>query len=151
MANKLIVYSKDLDKKVSDHPRLFKKGQESIKHLDFIDMVKLRPRALKYSGIYGLLPESWQAYLENQDKESLKEAFNILKEILLEDDLDYADTVMKEALKHGSQRPEALRITYKRLKENRGIYQDKIYLPNDLPFLEVDIGEYDKLLGGFRI
>lgn len=151
MANELTVYSKDLDKKVSDHPRLFEKGQESIKHLDFIDMVKLRPRALKYSGIYGLLPESWQAYLENQDKESLKEAFNILKEILLEDDLAYADKVMKEALKHGSQRPEALRITYKRLKENRSIYQDKIYLPNDLPFLEVDIGEYDKLLGGFRI
>jgi len=151
MANKVTIYSKNLDEKISEHPRLFKKGQESIRHIDFIDMVKLRPRALKYSGIYSLLPESWQVYLENLDKEALKKAFNALKEILLEDDLVYADKVMKETLKHGNQRPEALKITYKRLKENRSIYQDTIYLLNDLPSLTVDTAEYDSLLGGFRI
>ncbi len=149
MANRIRVYSKDLEEFISDHPRFFKSGQESIKHIDFIDVVKLRPKALKYSGVYGLLPQSWQRYLEIQDKDALKESFDVLKEILLQDDMDYADMVMKETIKYDSHRPEALRITYKRLKEDKSIYHDRIHFPNSLPPLEVDIGEYDRLQGGF--
>lgn len=151
MANHISIYSKELEEKIAKHRRLFKKGQESIKHIDFIDMVKLRPRALKYSGIYSLLPESWQDYLKEQNKESLKESFNVLKEILLEDDLSFADKVMKETLKYERQDPEALRISYKRLKENLDLYQGRLHLSKDLPFLETDINQYDSFLGGFEI
>jgi len=151
MANHIIICSKGLEKKISKHRRFFEKGQESIRHIDFIDMVKLRPRALKYSGIYSLLPESWQKYLQIQDKETLKEAFNLLKEILLEEDLDYADKVLKESFKYERQDPEALRISYKRLKENSDLYQGKLSLTKDLPYLDTDINQYDSFLGGFKI
>ncbi len=148
MANEIEIFSKDLSEKIISHPRLFKKGQESINYIDFIDVIKVRPNALKYSGIYDLLPLSWQDYLHSLEKEAFKQAFNVLKTILLEEDLDYAERVLKEALKHSSASPEAVLITYKRLKEDRLLYEDSLDFPSDLPPYEVDIAQYDMLMGG---
>ncbi|NMA30291.1 MAG: IS21 family transposase, partial [Candidatus Methanofastidiosa archaeon] len=146
LANNIEIFSRDLSKRITTHPRLFGKSGESINYIDFIDMIKVRPNALKYSGIYSLLPGSWQDYLETLDKESLKDAFNALKLILLEEDLNYADRVLKETMKHDSTSPEAILVTYKRLKENIAIYDDEICLPSDLPSYEVDTSEYDMFL-----
>jgi len=148
MANKLEILSKDLSVKIAEHPRLFEKGQESINYIDFIDIIKVRPNALKYSGIYSLLPKSWQEYLKSLDKESFKQAFDMLRMILLEDDMDYADRVLRETLKHSSTSPEAIWITYKRLKENHELFDSSICFPTDLPPYEVDILQYDALIGG---
>ncbi|NLV88337.1 MAG: hypothetical protein GX021_03080, partial [Tissierellia bacterium] len=76
-----------------------------VKPTDFIDIIKLRPNAFKYSGIYTLLPTSWQDYLKSLDKESYRQAFDVLRMILLEEDMDYADKVLKETLKHKSISP----------------------------------------------
>ncbi len=146
-ANEIIVYSKDMNEEITRHKRLFGKGQESINYIDFIDIIKVRPNALKYSGIYTLLPESWQEYLNSLEKESFKEAFNVLKTILIEEDLDYADKVLRETAKHSSISPEAVSITYKRLKENRFIYEDSLIFPSDMPSYEIDTSEYDLLIG----
>lgn len=151
MANEIEILSKGLSEKITSHPRLFEKGQKSINYIDFIDMIKVRPNALKYSGLYSLLPILWQDYLKSLDKESLKGAFNVLKMILLEEDLDYADKVLKETMKHDSVSPEAIEVTYKRLKENLFIYKEEIYFPSDLPHYEVDTSQYDMLIGGVKI
>ena len=148
MANKIEILSKDLSVKITEHPRLFEKGKESINYIDFIDIIKVRPNALKYSGIYSLLPTSWQDYLKTLDKESYKQAFDVLRMILLEDDMDYADRVLKETLRHNSTSPEAIAITYKRLKENYALFESSIFFPTDLPSYEVDILQYDLLIGG---
>ena len=146
-ANEVEIYTRDLDEKITSHPRLFKKGEESINYISFIDMIKVRPNALKYSGIYSLLPKSWKEYLNSLGKESLREAFNILKTILLEKDLDYADRVLRETMKHDSISPEAILVTFKRLHENYDIYEEEICYPSDLPSYEIDTSIYDMFLG----
>ncbi len=151
MANKIEILTKDLSVKITEHPRLFERGQESINYIDFIDIIKLRPNALKYLSIYSLLPTSWQDYLKSLDKESYRQAFDVLRMILLEEDMDYADKVLKETLKHKSISPEAVEITYKRFKEDHTLFESTIYFPEDLPPYEVDINQYDLLLlGGER-
>lgn len=147
-ANEIELYSKDLSEKITQHQRLFEKGHESINYIDFIDVIKVRPNAFKYSGIYTLLPVSWQEYLHSLEKESFKEAFNVLKTILLEEDLTYADRVLKETSKHDSMSPEAVAVTYRRLKENRLIYESPLHFPSDLPSYEIDTTRYDRLIGG---
>lgn len=147
-ANEVVVYSKDMTEEITHHKRLFGKGLESINYIDFIDIIKLRPNALKYSGIYDLLPVSWQDYLHSLEKESYKQAFNILKTILLEEDLDYADRVLKETSKHDALSPEAVAVTYKRLEENRLIYEGSLDFPSDMPTYEIDTAKYDLLIGG---
>ena len=145
-ANELEILSRDLSESISKHPRFFEKGQESIKYIDFIDVVKTRPNAFKYSGIYSLLPSSWQDYLNTLDKEGFRQAFNVLKMILQNEDLDFADRVLQETIKHDSISPEAVAVTYKRLKENRFIYEADMKFPSDLPPYEVDTSQYDKLM-----
>lgn len=148
MANKIEILTKDLSTKITQHPRLFERGQESINYIDFIDIIKLRPNALKYLSIYSLLPTSWQDYLKSLDKESHRQAFDVLRMILLEEDMDYADKVLKETLKHKSIFPEAVEITYKRFKEDHTLFESTIYFPEDLPPYQVDINQYDHLLLG---
>ncbi len=148
MANTIHILSKDLCKTIAKHPRLFTKGAESIHYIDFIDVIKARPNALKYSGIYTLLPPSWQDYLQKSDQDNFRNAFHVLKTILLEKDMDYADAVLQETKKHHALSPEALAVTFKRLKENRLIYDSSIDFPFDLPSYEVDASQYDELMGG---
>lgn len=54
-------------------------------------------------------------------------------------------------MKHGSLSPEAIEVTYKRLKEDLFIYDDKIYFPSNLPAYEIKTSEYDTLIGGVEI
>jgi transposase len=148
MANEIEIFSKDMSERITTHQRLFEKGRESINYIDFIDIIKVRPNALKYSGIYSLLPDSWQVYLQSLDKNSFKQAFNTLKMILLEDNMEYADRVLRETTKYDSTSPEAIAVTYKRLKENSMIYDSQVQFPSDLPPYEVDTSQYDVLMGG---
>ncbi|MCR1900126.1 IS21 family transposase [Irregularibacter muris] len=111
MANEIEIFSKDLSQRITHHQRLFEKGSESINYIDFIDIIKIRPNALKYSGIYSLLPDSWQTYLHSLNRDCLKKAFDVLKVILLEDDMGYADKVLRETKKHDSISPEAIAVT----------------------------------------
>lgn len=146
-ANKITLLTRDFSKIISHHERLFTEGGESIHHIDFIDVVKVRPRALKYAGIYSLLPEVWQTYLASLDKDSYRQAFDALREILLEDDMEYAGRVLTETLQHETHSPKAISLTYKRLKENRMTYDGSIHFPSDLPLYEVDTSKYDRLMG----
>lgn len=143
------ILSRDLSKKISQHKRLPGKGSESINYIDFIDIIKYRPNAFKYSGIYSLLPLSWREYLASLDKDNFKEAFSVLRQILLEDDLDHADKVLKETQMHNSNSPKAVAITHKRLKENRLLYDEILPLPSPMPIYEVDTARYNSLMGGF--
>ncbi len=147
-ANEVTILTGDLRKTISRHKRLFKKGSESIHHIDFIDVVKVRPRALKYAGIYSLLPEVWQTYLASLDKDSYRQAFEALREILLEEDMEYAGRVLTETLQHETHSPKAIALTYRRLKENRILYDGSIHFPSDMPLYEVDTSKYDRLMGG---
>lgn len=148
MANEIEIYSKDYEKRLAIHPRLFQKGQESIHYIDFIDIIKLRPNALKYTGIYSLLPANWQRYLENIKKEEFKKAFEVLKFILLEDDLEFARKALDEAFKSESVTltPEAVLVTYKRIKEDKQIYEGFISLPTELPYYDINTEQYDSLI-----
>ena len=85
------------------------------------------------------------------DKEELKDAFDILKMILLEEDLEYAEKVLKETMKHDSASPYAIGVTYKRLKEDLFIYEDRMDLVYDLPSYDIDTSQYDNLIEGLKI
>ncbi len=148
MANQIAIYSKDMLKRIDVHPRMFGKGKESIHYINFIDIIKTRPNALKYSGIYNLLPISWQEYLQSLDKEELRKSFSILKMILRERDMNFADQVLKETIKHESISSAAIYITFKRLKENRLVYSTAMEFPSDLPSYEVNMKQYDTLMKG---
>lgn len=146
-ATRIEIFTKDLQKKLCSHTRSYIKGSESIHWVDFIDVMKTRPRALKYSGIYGLLPTNWQTYLESCDNAELKESLGILRMIMLTDDLAFAKKVMDAADKHTAISSQSLYLAYRRLKENVNTFCGSMAVAKDLPPYQVSIDAYDSLIG----
>lgn len=146
-AEQVEVYTKGYSRRITTHPRLFGEKKQSIHHVDFIDLVKVRPRALKYSGIYQLLPKNWREYLGGLSKSELQEALEVLKNILLHDDCPYAEFVLDEAMNYENLTPQSIHLTYRRLKENREIYRGTLDVGLLQPGLATDWANYSRFMG----
>lgn len=147
-ANELIIYDSDY-REITRHKRSFEKGKKFTHWIDFITLVAKRPKALKYTGFYGLLPDIWQMYLAALDKEALSEALTFLKFCLLEKSFDFASKVLEENMNEKVNDPSALWTTYYRLNENQALYLKGTTdtLPR-LPEYTLQLDDYDMLLGG---
>lgn len=148
LANEILVLDDD-HRLITGHQRLFKKGERSTHWIDFIDVIITRPRALKYSGFYALLPDNWRTYTNTLGYEDLKEAMRFLRTCLLEKDITFAEKVLTENLLNSVTDPEALWTTYYRLCEDRSLYQGGA-LPGSLPEMPVyntSMEDYDSLMG----
>lgn len=149
-ANELIVY--DLDyREITRHRRYFDKGGKYTHWVDFITLISRRPKALKYTEFYNLLPNVWRDYVSNLEKESLREALHFLKHCLLEKDFDFATAVVSENVKQNVLEPNALWTTYYRMTEDQSLYLSKHEnsLPS-LPNYKIQLEEYDLLMGGVQ-
>lgn len=147
-ANEVVIQDAD-HREITRHPRLFKKGKRSTHWIDFIDIIVTRPKALKYSGFYSLLPGNWRLYTETIDHEELKMSLRFLRTCLVEKDMLFAERVLAENLKNEVLGAEALWTTYYRLSENISLYQGTeglIRLPQ-LPSYTTNIESYDSLMG----
>lgn len=147
-ANELVIY--DLDyREITRHRRSFDKGKKFTHWIDFITLIAKRPRALKYTEFYNLLPTTWQEYAASLGKDDLREALYFLKHCLLEKDFDFATKVVKENVKQNVMAPDALWTTYYRMNEDQSLYLSErddalLYLPN----YEIHLDDYDALMGG---
>lgn len=149
-ANELVIY--DLDyREITRHKRSFEKDKKFTHWIDFITLVAKRPKALKYTNFYTLLPQIWQEYTAHLEREELRDALYFLKHCLIENDFDVAAKVVEENIKQHVYAPDALWTTYYRMNENQAMYLDKTTdtLPT-LPDYKVQLDDYDALLGGAR-
>ena len=134
------------------HTRSYHKGRTFTHWKDFLDPLSKRPRAIKYSGIYQLLPKIWQDYLSGLSKDNTKEALAFLKHCLIHHEIKQAKTVLSANLTKGIERPSALWTTLYRLSEDKAVYED-ISLSKDIPIIAhhtPDLSSYDTLIGGLN-
>lgn len=151
-ANELVIYDTQF-KEITRHIRAFEKNRKYTHWIDFINTIAKRPRALKYSGLYKLLPQHWQTYTASLDKDDLREALYFLKHCLLEKDMAFADEVVKENMKQHVTEPEALWTTYHRMTENRSLYLPETVqqLDYQLPDYDFRFEDYDELMRGISL
>lgn len=145
----MIIQDKSL-KEITRHKRCFGEKKKFTHWADFIDMVSHRPKALKYSGFYSLLPSNWKAYAEKINSDDLKEALRFLKFCMIHHDLELAEAVLSENLGRSVSEPEALWTSLYRLKENKSIYQGQLKESKfpEMPKYKSSLDEYNQLLGG---
>ncbi|WP_353893678.1 IS21 family transposase [Proteinivorax hydrogeniformans] len=151
LANELVIYDKDY-REITRHNRLFEKGRKSTHWMDFIDVIAARPRALKYSGFYSLLPDNWKSYTNEMDNEDLKQSLKFLKMCLLEKGMAFAEKVLAENIRKSVKETAALWTTYYRLTEDVSVYH-QIQSPPALPRLpdyDISAESYNSLMGGMR-
>lgn len=103
-------------REILTHPRLYgNTRQNSMQWLPYLTQLARKPGALKYTGIYHLLPPSLQAYLNNCSK---SDRGKILKTIALLTEQDHFDSAVKTvetALLHQAFDPDSLLALHSRL------------------------------------
>lgn len=135
---------------IAEHTRDYHKDRTHTHWKDFIEPLIKRPRAVKYSGIYQLLPKVWQNHLNRISKAETKESLTFLKHCLIHHDLKTAETVLKTNEMDGVGGSAALWTTLYRLGEDRALYEGVATIPDTLkmPTYKTDLNPYDAFIQG---
>jgi transposase len=133
---------------ITAHPRLYgEEIAESMDWLPYLTQLSRRPAALKYTGIYPLLPDPVQEFLSACDYQAKKEALRVLARLTEESSFEQATGALVAALEHGACDADSIRAMFSRL--NNGYPSlDPLALQASVPEVppsRVNVGEYDRL------
>ena len=106
------------------HSRLYgDKEQESMQWLPYLKYIARRPRSLRNSGIYSMLPESMRSYLDRCEKGDCGKILKTLSELTERTGFDSAVQTVNQAIIYQANDEDSLRNLY------RCLYSDVPTLP----------------------
>ncbi len=138
-------------KPVVTHRRLYGDDEsESMEWLPYLKYIALKPRSLRNSGIYGMMPVNMQNYLDSCRNSDRGKILKALSELTERTGFDSAVQTVDQAIAYQAMDPDSLRNLYRRL------YADVPPLPpltghTGIPTLEqmpAKLSDYDSLLSG---
>jgi len=135
---------------IAVHRRLYGSGkQESMDWIPYLTQLAKSPGALKYTGIWQLLPETLQACLNGLEKPRRREFLKVLAELTERDGFDRAAASLEDAARKGLTDPESLRVLHNYLTQiqtqERMDLSGGVQLP-PLPAFVFSAGEYDAMI-----
>ena len=145
----LVIYDNNA-KVITRHKRRYDKSNTYTHWLDFIDTLRNRPRALKYSDIYELFPSNWKTYFNTLDTDQTRSALSFFKHCLIHHDLSMAERVLAAMESTSTQHTEALWTTLYRLLEKKEMFEDRLpeSITINIPAYNTSFNDYDKLMIG---
>lgn len=148
-ARNLTILNHDYDV-ITEHRRDYHKDRTHTHWIDFIEPLRNRPRAIKYSGIYQLLPRVWQDHLNQASTAEIRESLSFLKHCLLHHDLATAETILQANKRNGVTSAQALWTTLHRWNEDKSIYESVIEASGirRIPTYRPDLSLYDTFIHG---
>lgn len=151
-ANKLIILDSDY-RKIIEHNRSFEKNQEIISYRESLDLIIKKINALENSQFYQKLPTVWKNFLKDKNKTQKRQYLKVLSKILIHDSLELATVVLQEAIKRSCLNVDSILTIYHNYLERDLIQETLKELPENTPLIdeyEINLGMYDKLMGGKR-
>ena len=142
-------------REITVHPRLYgEEMAESMDWLPYLTQLARRPAALKYTGIYPMLPDPVQEFLSSCDYQAKKEVLRVLARLTKESSFEQATEALVAALEHGACDADSIRAMFSRLNTSYPSLAP-LALPASVPEVppsRVNVGEYDRLFlqGGGR-
>ncbi len=143
---------KVLDKemrKVVVHRRLYgKEKQESVDWLVYLKQLSRKPRALKYSGIYQMLPGSIKGWLDKLSIKQQSSALKFLASITSESGFDIAVKALETSLSYNAIDLDSVMSVYKALTMNV-LRLANVKISSNIPKVckvDSDIKKYDSFL-----
>lgn len=131
------------------HKRLYGDyKQESMEWLAYLKQISVRPRALKYSGIYDMLPDSMQQFLGRCSNTEIGKVLKVLVELTERTGFDSALATVDNALCYGASDAESLKNLYRRLYTQvpeLPPMKPQLGIP-DISQMTASLSEYDCLL-----
>ena len=142
------IYDESMRSVVS-HRRLYGAGaQESMEWIPYLKQLSKRPAALKYTGIYKLLPDAMRSWLDQQSRSTVGKALLLLAELTEESDFETAAEALNQALSYGVQDFDSIKMFHNRLCSPL-LEIERINLSPSVPVvkeLKPDVSRYDHIL-----
>ena len=116
--------------------------------LPYLSQLARRPRALKYTGIYELLPKEVNTLLNSCDDKDKKEILKILAKLSIEAGFDKATLALKNAIGYGAKDAESIMAMFNRLN-SKVVELEPLALQSSIPCVPSftpGIDEYDRLI-----
>lgn len=142
----VIVMDKDMHEAVR-HRRLYGEEHERMDWLPYLTYIARKPRSLRNSGIYDMMPQTMQFYMDNCENKERGRVLKILAELTERTGFTSAVKTVDEAVRLNVTDPDSLQSLYRRtyadvpllppLDNNASIPQQKVIpFRNDLQALD---------------
>ncbi len=93
---------------IVEHPRLYGKGQESMKWAPYLKVLAKRPAALRYTGFFESLNKDVRSFLDNQDLTGKKAILKELAKVSEQRGIHKSLLGLKSAIKLGAKDTDTL-------------------------------------------
>jgi transposase len=124
LTSSLVVVLDENFREIIRHRRLYgDTKQQRMDWLPYLKQIAIRPRALKYSGIYEMMPSEMQQFLKKCSNLETGKVLKILTELTDRTGFDSALNTIQQALIYGASDADSLQNLYRR------IYSDIPELP----------------------
>ena len=124
LTSSLIIVMDENYREIVRHRRLYgDTKQQSMNWLPYLKQLSIRPRALKYSGVYDMMPSEMKRFLGGCSNTETGKVLKVLAELTDRTGFDSALTTVSQALSYGASDSDSLRNLYRR------IYSDVPELP----------------------
>lgn len=145
-SSEVIVMDSDLHEVVR-HRRLYGDEHERMDWVPYLRYIARKPRSLKNSGIYTMMPDSMQMYMDSCESRDRGKILKVLAELTERSGFDSALDTVNTAVRHNATDPDSLMNLYRRtymdvpplppLKSDGTIPQMKVIMfPSDLDALD---------------
>lgn len=138
-------------RQIVTHRRLYGDDrQSSMEWVPCLEYISRHPRSLKNTGIYEMMPDAMQSYLNNCNGSRKKDVLHILSELTERTGFDSAVQTVEQAIRYEAHDPDSLKSLYS------SIFSDVPQLPplatgSLIPVLDpmpAHLEDYDVLLKG---
>lgn len=145
-SSNVIVMDKDMHEVVR-HKRLYGEDHERMDWLPYLTYIARKPRSLRNSGIYDMMPQTMQIYMDNCESKERGRVLKVLAELTERTRFTSAVNTVDEAVRLNAIDPDSLQSLYRRtytdvpllppLDNNASIpHQKVIPFRNDLQMLD---------------
>lgn len=96
------------------HKRLYGEKHERMDWLPYLKYIARKPRSLRNSGIYDLVPENMRFYIDRCENSDRGRSLKVLTELTERSDFDSAVKTIDDAIRYNAIAPDSLRNLYRR-------------------------------------
>ncbi len=116
LTSSLVIVMDDNYREIVRHRRLYgDTKQQSMAWLPYLKQLSIRPRALKNSGIYDMMPTAMKQFLLNCSNTETGKVLKVLAELTDRTGFDSALNTVNQALFYGASDADSLKNLYRRL------------------------------------
>ncbi|WP_094757312.1 IS21 family transposase [Parasporobacterium paucivorans] len=146
----LVIIQDENYREIVRHKRLYGAfKQQQMDWLPYLKQLSVRPRALKYTGIYEMMPKTVKEYLDSCSNKEVGQVLKVLAELTEHTGFESAVNTVKQAVQYQATDSDSLKNLYRRL------YSDVPELPPmrlnqgipQMAQIQANLIAYDAFLG----